>query len=279
MRPVGKMQKILLLPLLLISLMNGQDSVDQGLFKITEGHYRLGKYEIVIRQQKRIKQLSNQKQFDTHVGPVWCSAFVEIREDDRVIDKIDFNDIWPLGGNFGIHLPLKQESPKHFILMKYGDYDCRTLIITDEGKVFNLGGGSYRIFQNRYLISPRELPDALEEVFSIFDLRRNNVLATLGWSDLAKDLPPIPVNNTVYIIKFYTNGFELFAGIVLMDMHRWQAIQHPVCFYRIDLETGKTIQSVFDEKKHAEFVIDYSNLDLSNDCECKNTVGKGTLAE
>jgi hypothetical protein len=38
--------------------------------------------------------------------------------------------------------------------------------------------------------------------------------------------------------------------------------------------TGKTTDAVFDEKKHTEFVIDDSNLDLSSECECKKKVDK-----
>jgi hypothetical protein len=267
------MRRVVFLPLFFFSLMAGQEATVQKDFKITEAHYRLGNYEIVIKQQRRLKELSNQKEFDTHVGPVWCSAFLEIRENGEKIDRVEFNDIWPLGGNFGIHLPVKQESSRHFILMKYGNYDCRTIVITDEGNLFNLGGGSYRIFQNRYLISPRELADD-PGTFSIFDLLGNIVLLTVSWRDLAKDISPSPIGNRAYIVKFYTNGPELFAGIVLVDIHSWQVIEHTGYFYRLDLERGKIAEAVFDENKLTEFVIDYSNLDLSNDCECKKRADK-----
>lgn len=268
------MQRAVLFPLFFISLIAGQDTVNQQLFKTTEAHYRLGKYEIVIGQKKRIFEADKEKH-DWGITPTWCSAFIEIKREGQKIERVEFNDIHPFGGHSGIHLPVKQESSRHFILMKYGNYDCRTIIITDEGKLFDLGGGSYRIFQNRYLISPRELPDAGKGgEFSVFDLLENEVRATVRWGDLANDISLHPTRDTGYIIRVFTNGPELFAGIVLVDVNNWRIIEQTGSFYRLDLETGKTIKAIFDEKKHSEFVIDYSNIDSSNECECKKTVDK-----
>jgi hypothetical protein len=261
------MGRVVLLSLFFFCAVASQNSIDQRSLKITEGRYRLGNYEIVIVQKKRLDNL-DQKQIDSGVRPVWCSASVAIEENGKIIDKLEFGDISPLGWRYGIHLPIKQESSKHFILMKYGDYDSRVLVITDKGKQFNLGGEGYRIFLNRYLIARGGMADSSYD-FSIFDLHENKLLLTVSWGDPIKVIQPSPSNGKAHIIKLYTNGPELFASIDIVDEHSLRTIEHTNHFYRIDLETGKIADAVFDEKKHTEYVIDWSNIDLSGDCECR----------
>ena len=263
------MRRALILLLLLIAPITGQEVPNQENLKTTEARYLFGNYEIAIRHQARINL--TRERFDARVKPIWCAAFLEILEKGKVIRNLSFEDIAPLGWKAGLFLPAKQESPKHFILMKYGDYDCRTIIITDEGELFNLGGGSYRIFQNRYLITPRELPDVggRTEDFSIFDLLRNRVLITPSWDDLAKGTNQYPSRGGyINLIKFYTSGPELFAGIVLADGRSEQVLGHPSEFYRIHLATGKMIDAAFNSSINREFVIDYSNIDMNHQCEC-----------
>lgn len=271
------MQKAVLLPLFFFSLIAGQDSLDQRLFKTTEAHYRLGKYEIIIRQRKRLKEISGQKEFDTHVGPICCSALVDIKENGKLINRVEFKDIQPLGAPYGIHLPIKQESSKHFILVKWGDYDSRTIVITAGGELINLGGGTFRIFLNRYLVSPRGLADDPSLSFSILDLDTNELILSTSELMLSRtalalatnSLPLLPPDKR-YIVKFFTNGPELFAGVVVLDFSSGIS-KHPKSLYRINLETGEIMDAEFDESKHKEFVIDGSNVDSSNDCECIKT--------
>ena len=262
------MRKAVLLLLLLIAPITGQEVLNQDNLKTTEARYLFGNYEIAIRHQVRIN--FTRERSNARVKPIWCAAFLDILEKGKVIRNLYFEDIWPLGGKAGFFLPVKQESPKHFILMKYGDYDCRTIIITDEGELFNLGGGSYRIFQNRYLITPREMPDTDKKgEFSIFDLLFNRVLITPIWDDLAKGTNQYPARGGyINLIKFYTSGPELFAGIVLVDGRSLQVLGHPSEFYRIHLATGKMIDAAFNSSIHREFDIDYSNIDMNHQCEC-----------
>lgn len=269
------MPRVILLPLLLISLIAGQDAVDQENHRTTEAHYRLGNYGIVIRQQKRLR--ITQKEINAHIMPNWCSVSVEINENGNNISKLDFNDIHGYGGRYGIYLPIKQESPKHFILIKYGDYDCRTIVITDGGELFNLGGGRYRIFLNRYLVSLRASPDVESATFIIFDLYTNTVLLSEVLDRTTKGLPELFLGSDMYDFDFYTNGPEFFIGIVVQ---LYYPSSHAITrtrtnsFYKIDLGTGAMTEAVFDPKKHKEFIIDYSNIDSSNNCECKDKIIK-----
>lgn len=268
------MQGVVLLPLFFLSLIAGQDSVGQKDFKITEALYKLGKYEIVIRQHKRLNlnEYFRQQQ-NTRVGPIFCSASIEIKENDQIIEleRVVFDDIRGLGGRFGVFLPWKQESPKHFILLKCGDYDSRTIVVTYDGATFNLKGGRYRIFLNRFLVIHPELPDVDSGTFSIFDLDKNKVVLSVETPDL-EGLPEL-LGADMYDFNFYTSGPEFFTGIVVYDPPS-QVSKHTKYYYKIDLGTGAMTKALFDEKEHKEFVIGYSNIDMSNDCECKDKIIK-----
>jgi hypothetical protein len=265
--PQGKMKKGVILPLLFLNLLAAQESADQNDLKVTEARYSLGQYKIVLLQQKRVGELT-QKDIDARVRPTWCSASVEIQKDSKLIDRVNFGDIWPVGWRYGIHLPFKQESPRHFILMKYGDYNSRTLIISDEGQLFNLPGEAYRIFLDRYLIARGGMADDSPD-FSFFDLNENKLLFTVGWGNPIKVIQQPPHDGKAQIIKLYTCGPDIFASIDIVRDLSLDTIGHTAYFFRIDLETGKISDATFDEKKHRELVIDISNIDMSNDCECK----------
>ena len=263
------MQKIVFLSFFFFSQLGGQGYIDQSDFKTTEALYKLGNYEIVIRQHKRLNldEYFRQQQ-NTRVGPTFCSASIEIKKNNKIIEleRVAFDNIMGLGWRFGVFLPWKQESPKHFILVKCGDYDSRTIVVTYGGEIFNLKGGRYRIFLNRFLVSHPELPDVESGTITIFDLDKNKVLLSVETLDL-EGLSEL-LGADMYDFNFYTSGPEFFTGIVVYDPSS-QDSKRTNYFYKIDLGTGAMTEAVFDEKKHKEFVIDYLNIDLNNDCECK----------
>jgi hypothetical protein len=257
------MRKELILLLVLIAPISAQESKNQEDLKTIGVRYSFGKYEIVIKRLERTK-FPTQEQIDAGIKPLWLSEFLELWEKGKCVDKLDFEDIQPLGSRAGIFLPLKQESPGHYILTKYGDYDGRTIVITDDGRLFNLGGGTYRIFRNRYLVTPRALPDIDEYGdFSIFDLTENKILVAPAWRDLTKNSLLRSSPNWTDSIRFYTDGSGLFVKIGVIPENS-QLPGYIELFFGIDLKTGKLENAVFDKKKHKEFVIDYSNLDLDH---------------
>ncbi len=261
------MKRGFILPLLFLYLLGSQETAGQKDLTITEARYTLGSIEIVLVQQKRVRELT-QKEIDAHVRPNWCSASVEIQKDNKLVDRIDFRDIWPVGWRYGIHLPFKQESPRHFFLMKYGDYNSRTLIVSDYGKLFNLPGEAYRVFLNRYLIAKGGMADDSHD-YSFFDLNMNTLLFTVGWGNLIYVPQQPPSEGKAQVIKLYTSGPEIFASIDIVRDLTLMTIGHTEYFYKIDLETGKITDATFDEKVHKEFIIDTSNIDMTDDCECK----------
>ncbi len=157
--------------------------------------------------------------------------------------------------------------------MKYGDYNSRTLIVSDEGKLFNLPGEAYRIFFNRYLIANGGMADDSHD-FSFFDLNTNRLLFTVGWGNPIHVLQQPPSEGRAQVIKLYTSGPEIFASIDIVRDLTLETIEHTSYFYRIDLETGKITDATFDEKVHRELTIDTSNIDMTNDCECQKLYPK-----
>ncbi len=255
------MRRALILLLLLIAPISAQEPKDQENLRTTEARYPFGKYEIVIRHLERIK-FPTQEQIDAGIRPLWFSEFLELWERGKCIGKLDFADIQPLGSKAGIFLPLKQVSTGHFILTKYGDYDGRTIIITDDGRLLNLGGGTYRIFRHRYLVTPRALPDIDEHGdFSVFDLKENKILVAPAWREITKNSLLRSSPNWTDSIRFYTAGSGLFVKIGVIPENS-QLPGYINLFFKIDLKTGRLEDAVFDKMKHKEFVIDYSNLDL-----------------
>ncbi|MEN6312032.1 MAG: hypothetical protein ABFD80_10900 [Acidobacteriota bacterium] len=264
------MRKGILLAFIFWGFLAGRNSASGQDLKTTEAHYRLGKFEIVIIQHKR-----NWTARDNMVArPLHCSASVEIRKKGRIIEKFDFGDIMPPGGPPGIFLPKKQESPKHFILVKHGGYDSRALVITDKGRRFDIAGYAYRFFLGRYLITEGSVAES-SPAFTVFDLRKNELLLTLDPGDSIPWAtgPPLPPSQA-YLIKLYTKGPELFAIVDIVEFSTFKTLGHVGRVYRIDLKTKKIRETNTDEKGLEEFVIDDSNMDMTTDCECKETTVK-----
>ncbi len=260
------MRKGILLAFIFWGFLAGRNSASGQDLKTTEAHYRLGKFEIVIIQHKR-----NWTARDNMVArPLHCSASVEIRKKGRTIDKLDF-DILPMGGYYGLFLPKSQESPRHFILVKLGDYDPKVIVITDKGRRFILGGSAYRVLLGRYLIAQGDLASD-GPYFTIFDLLKNRILSTIDWGSRVTRVtgPPLPPSQA-YLFRLYTRGPELFMMVDMVELSTNKTLGHEGHVYRIDLKTGDILDSASDEKGLDEFPIDDSNIDVIDNCLCRET--------
>ena len=97
----------------------------------------------------------------------------------------------------------------------------------------------------------------------VFDLKENKVLVTPAWRDLTKDSLLRSSRDWIDTIRFYTAGSGLFVKIGGIAENS-QIQGYINLFFKIDLKTGKLEDAVFDIRKHKDFVIDYSNLDLNH---------------
>jgi len=83
-----------------------------------------------------------------------CKGLIRSIKSGKLIDKIDYKEIAPVGSNYGIAFSKKQHQHDLFIASKFGDYDGEIIIVDSKGKITNFQGGDYFITNNgKYLVS------------------------------------------------------------------------------------------------------------------------------
>ena len=133
---------------------------------ITQKAYFLDEIKVLLTQQK-----SNGIDY-------YCKAKLIVAKNGRVIDSIGFTPE-PLGGNYGISNAIKIGN--HLIFTKHGDYDGRTIIINNKGKMFNIiGGQNYVDVESNLLFAIYESDIS---GFAIFDLKSDTILLTMDEID------------------------------------------------------------------------------------------------
>ena len=160
--------------------------------KIYKHTMQNGKVGIEAIQVKRV----NEK----HSNPRYGRAWVSMQKNGKRTQCDYFADINPLGGAYGLYYPNKNMPSNYRCIVKLGDYDGRLLLINDEGKHWNLPGGSFFLSKDKqYLFSTHEC-DAPTGI-AIFDLK--NAIPVFETNEKAKAVPPI-------VDKWYFNGTNYF---------------------------------------------------------------------
>lgn len=120
-------------------------------FTVMTSTYTFNKLDIEIVQAKKGKTSETTKEADN----VRCGrALLNVKRDDNIVDQKYYHDFEPFGGNYGLFVPPHQPSKTFFLVIKYGDYDGRLLIINSLGRIEDSPGGNYFITQDKnYLIS------------------------------------------------------------------------------------------------------------------------------
>ncbi len=77
-----------------------------------------------------------------------CRAYIRILKAGKVIDEISYNNIDPVGGNYGISYEKNQTTENHFIASKFGDYQGEVIIVNKNGMIQNFKGGHYFLAKN-----------------------------------------------------------------------------------------------------------------------------------
>ena len=104
----------------------------------------------------------------------YCSAWVQVTRIDGSMEVIPFLDIEPVGASFGLSVLAQPLSPDFTAVLKFGDYDGRTLLIRSDGKVFNLPGGIMRIASDGRTLISEYFSDL--QAITIFDLKSSKVI-------------------------------------------------------------------------------------------------------
>jgi hypothetical protein len=142
----------------LSSLETYGQTITTDTFKITKITKKVGDIQVNISQYKCLIQSPDIP---------YCKSYIEIIKNNKTINSLGFPSIEPVGGDYGF-LVYSQLINNHLIISKYGDYDGRTIIINEKGKMFNtIGGYSFIDALNGLLFS---IYDSDLSGLSVFDL-------------------------------------------------------------------------------------------------------------
>jgi len=160
----SKFKLIILTPIFLIAFVisnYGQiESNSNGNYSVSKIEKKLDNINLEIFQYK----LNNQE------NPSFpsCKAKIYILKNNIKIDSINFSEIEPVGGNYGLRI-YSSIIENHLLVTKYGDYEGLTIIINKNGEKFITDGGFAYLDRSRKLLFSISASDSFG--ISVFDLK------------------------------------------------------------------------------------------------------------
>ena len=187
------------------------DNQEKEQKKLTQKEYFLDEIKVLIKQQK-----SNGIDF-------YCKAKITVTKNEKLLDSISFSPE-PVGGSYGISNAIKLNN--HLIFTKHGDYDGRTIIVNNDGKIFNIiGGENYVDVESNLLFT---IYESDVSGFAIFDLKSDSVLLT---------------ENEVYERPISIHKIENKYFMICESDETGEK-----SFWEFDFEMNKINKSVFDKE-------------------------------
>lgn len=200
--------------------------------KVTYSTYKLNDIEIVLKQV--------QPQESPNASS--CSATLYIRKKLTKTDSLSFQQIEAVGGAYGFTTPTKVMD--HMVLTKHGDYDGRTIVINDNGDIFDIAGGMVYLDSNLlFSFYESDVPG-----IAIFDLSTDSLIL----SKLELETYPISVSKTADE-RFIIKGI----GMISNEDELWEFIPEPADIIRLP-----------EEKAPKDEGSDIPELDLGEEASC-----------
>lgn len=130
-------------------------------FHVSCHNYSLGNFTIRIINAKR--------DFKPNAPPpTYCRAWLQVRLGDTMLRQAYFDDIEPVGGDFGIFVPKYQPFEDSLVALKLGDYDGRLLLVGKDGSLTDIPGGDFFLTPDkRYMIGAHDSDYASLFVFDV----------------------------------------------------------------------------------------------------------------
>jgi hypothetical protein len=198
-------------------------SYPAGSFHVTRHDYPHGNFTVRIILAKRVYEVSAPP-------PSYCRAWLEVRGGGMILRQAFFDDIDPVGSDYGIFVPEHQPFEEYFVALKEGDYDGRLLLVGKDGSLTNLpGGGFFLTTDKRYLIGEHASDYAS---LIVLDVARRQIVIDGG-----KD--KLPGVGDWYLDKagyFFTEDEETGQPK--------DSSQKTVAIYRLDLKRLKVTRDV-----------------------------------
>jgi len=192
----------------------------------TEKEYTLGNIKIQLNQYK-----SDGTEF-------YCKSEIVTYKNEEQLDYINFEPE-PVGGYYGISKATKFN--KHLIFTKHGDYDGRTIIINDKGKIHNIIGGTNYLDEVSELLFTGYESDL--SGFAVFDLKTDSSLFKM------EDLDERP-------ISFHKNFGNRYFISCINDLTGKKSI------WEIEIDLERIMQ------------VELNNTDINSKNELKNISDK-----
>lgn len=133
--------------------------VEEQVTNVSKKTYELGNIQVELTQTK-----SDGESF-------YCKAKIVTIKGKNFIDSISFIPE-PVGGHYGISKPNRIEN--HLVFTKHGDYDGRTLIVNDQGKILDLIGGEHFFDPQSKLLFT--IYDSDLSGFAAFDITSDSII-------------------------------------------------------------------------------------------------------
>ncbi len=170
----------------------------------------------------------------------YCNSIIRTIKENRLIDEIEYRDIQPVGGDYGINFSNKQIEKSLFIASKFGDYQGELITIGTNGKIKTFQGGKYFITDDKkHLISNW---DSDLSGLTIFDLEKKQVCFN-------KELD-------FYLGNWYSTNGIYYAPV-------WNGERELDQTYQIDFDN-------FQLKRSSIKISEGKKIEMTNQaCECK----------
>lgn len=175
--------------------------------KVTTIERQINDVKIIVKQIKSLVESPN--------VPL-CKAEILVSNSNKLLDSLKFDAIEALGGCYGF-IVYSQLIDNHLIISKYGDYDGRTIVINENGRMVSIVGGNVYYDEESSLLF--SIYDSDLSGFSIYDLKSDMLLLEM------EDMSARPIgfyknNNSFYIQTIDDETEELAIWEVKLDLQR-----------------------------------------------------------
>lgn len=191
----GYMHRSRILPINQLTIQGKTYNTQDYLFKIR--NKSIGETQIQIIQIKHLKNPS-------------CQAYINISNPQQ--HNFAFENIEALGGAYGIAF-LENSLPNHLIIVKHGDYDGQTLIISEKGIITKVKGGTVYYLKKQNVLINMDECDIGYCGLSIYDLNKEKIIYQV------KDEINIKIrNNNLYFIKGLDDSVQEYFSFDLKTL-------------------------------------------------------------
>ena len=175
--------------------------------KVTTIERQINDVKIFVKQIKSLVESPN--------VPL-CTAEILVSNNDKLLDSLKFDAIEALGGCYGF-IVYSQLIANHLIISKYGDYDGRTIVINENGRIVSIIGGNVYYDKGSSLLF--SIYDSDLSGFSIYDLKSDILIFEM------EDMSARPIGfyknpDSFYIQTIDDETEELAIWQVELDLHR-----------------------------------------------------------